>query len=146
MHTVGTWNAQNHSRRATYSKGLVAFGKRIPARRLKSARNGNQTKPVAVPPTETTWLDQGVKEDIFKKVPDREAITWCSPLVVQPKPKFTEMKSEELEPHMIRASMDMRFPNQSMKRSRCVQSPRVEDFIYCLHDCKIFTKLDLRQG
>ena len=61
-------------------------------------------------------------------------------------PKFTEMKSEELESHMIRASIDMRIPNQSMKRSQCVQSPRVEDFIYRLHDCKIFTKLDLRQG
>ena len=47
---------------------------------------------------------------------------------------------------MIRASIAMRIPNQSMKRSRCVQSPRVEDFIYRLHDCKIFTKLDLRQG
>ena len=92
------------------------------------------------------WLDQGVKEEIFEKVPDGEAITWCSPLVVQPKPKFTEMKSEELESHMIRASIDMRIPNQSMKRSRCVQSPRVEDFIYRLHDCKIFTKLDLRQN
>ena len=91
-------------------------------------------------------LDQGVNEEIFDKVPDGEAITWFSPLVVQPKPKFTEMKSEELESHMIRASIDMRIPNQSMKRSRCVQSPRVEDFIYRLHDCKIFTKLDLRQG
>ena len=92
------------------------------------------------------WLDQGVKEEIFEKVPEGEAICWCSPLVVQPKRKFTEMKSEELESHMIRASIDMRIPNQSMKRSRCVQSPRVEDFIYRLHDCKIFTKLDLRQG
>ena len=47
---------------------------------------------------------------------------------------------------MIRASIDMRIPIESMKRSRCVQSPRVEDFNYCLHDCKILTKLDLRQG
>ena len=40
------------------------------------------------------WLDQGVKEEIiFKIVPDGGAIIWCSPLVVQPKPKFTEMKS-----------------------------------------------------
>ena len=92
------------------------------------------------------WLDQGVKEEIFQKVPHGEAITWCSPLVVQPKPKFTEMRSEVLESHMIRASIDMRIPNQSMKRSRCVQSPRVEDFIYRQHDCKIFTKLDLEQG
>ena len=90
------------------------------------------------------WLDQGVNEEIFEKVPDREAITWCLPLVVQPKPTY--MKSEELESHMIGASIDMRIPNQSMRRSRCVQSPRAEDFIYHLHDYKIFTQLDLRQG
>ena len=66
--------------------------------------------------------------------------------VVQPKPKYTDVKKEELEAEMIRASIDMRIPNESMKRSRCVQSPRVEDFVYRLHDCKIFTKLDLRQG
>ena len=40
----------------------------------------------------------------------------------------------------------MRIPNESMKRSQCIQSLRVEDFIYRLHDCKIFTKLELRQG
>ena len=27
-----------------------------------------------------------------------------------------------------------------------VQTPRVEDFMYCLRDCKIFTELGLRQG
>ena len=42
------------------------------------------------------WLEQGVKEEIFEKVPDGEAITWCSPLVVQPKPKYTEVKKKEL--------------------------------------------------
>ena len=47
---------------------------------------------------------------------------------------------------MIGASIDMRIPNQSMRRSRCVQSPRAEDLIYHLHDYKIFTQLDLRQG
>ena len=47
---------------------------------------------------------------------------------------------------MIRASIDMRIPNQSMKCSRCVQAPRMEDFEYHLHDCTIFSKLDLRQG
>lgn len=92
------------------------------------------------------WLEQGVKEKIFEKVPDGEAVTWCSPLVVQPKPKYTEVKKEELESEMNRASIDMRLPKESMKRSRCVQSPSVEDVIYRLHDCKIFTKLDLRQG
>jgi len=47
--------------------------------------------------------------------------------------------------HMIRASTDLRIPHQSMKQSQCIQSPRVEDFVYHLHDCRIFTKLDLRQ-
>ena len=92
------------------------------------------------------WLNQGVEQKIFEKVPDGEPITWCSPLVVQPKPKYTEIDKEKLKPQMIRASIDMRIPNRSMKRSRCVQAPRVEDFEYHLHDCRIFTKLDLRQG
>ena len=93
------------------------------------------------------WLEQAVKEKIFEKVPDGETITWCSPLVVQPKPKYANIKNEELDSQMIRASIDMRIPNESMKRnrSRCVQSPGVEDFIHRLHDCKISTKLDLRQ-
>ena len=90
------------------------------------------------------WLEQGVEEKIFEKVLDGEPITWCSPLVVQPKPKYAERKTLELQ--MIRASIDMRIPNQSMKRSRCVQAPKIGDFVYHLHDCKIFTKLDLRQG
>ena len=92
------------------------------------------------------WPEQGVKENIFQKVPGGEPITWCSPLVEQPKPTYADIKTEELESQMIRASTDMQIPNEAMKRSRCDQSPRVEDFIYCLHDCKIFTKLDLRQG
>ena len=92
------------------------------------------------------WLEQGVKENIFEKVLDGETSTWCSPLVVQPKPKYADIKNEELESQMIRASIDKRIPNEATKRSRCVQSPRVEHFIYRLHDCKIFMKLDLRQG
>ena len=92
------------------------------------------------------WLNQGVEEKIFEKVPDGEPITWCSPLVVQPKPKYTEIDKEKLEPQVIRTSIYMRIPNRSMKRSRCVQATRVEDFEYHLHDYRIFTKLDLRQG
>ena len=65
-----------------------------------------------------------MKEEIFEKVPDGEAITWCSPLVVQLKPKFTEMKSEELEFDMIRASIDMCIPNQSMKPVRPITKGR----------------------
>ena len=92
------------------------------------------------------WLDQGIEEDIFEKVPDDEPITWCSPVVVQPKPKFSGMSSEKLEPHMIRASVDLRVPNKHMERSRISQAPVVEDFIYKFHDCTIWTKLDPRQG
>ena len=91
------------------------------------------------------WLEQGINENIIEKVPDGETITWCSLQVVQPKPKYADIKNEELESQMIRASTDMRVPNEAMKQSRCFQSPRVEDFIYRLHDCKIFRKLDLRQ-
>jgi len=90
------------------------------------------------------WLEQGEQEEIFERVPENEAITWCSPLVVQPKPKFVGEK--QLKSHMIRASIDMRIPNESMKRSRCVQAPVLDDFTYAMHDCRVFSKLDLRQG
>ena len=35
------------------------------------------------------WLDQCIQEEIFEKVEPREPVTWCSPLVVQPKPRFS---------------------------------------------------------
>ena len=92
------------------------------------------------------WLDQGVAGDIFERVPDDEPVTWCSPVVVQLKPKFAETPPEELEPNMIRASVDLRVPNQYMERSRIAQAPVLEDFTHKFHDCSIWTKLDLRQG
>ena len=90
------------------------------------------------------WLEQGIRQGIFEVVPRGEAITWCSPLVVQPKPKFA--KQANLEPHQIRASIDMRLVNAHMKRSRIVQAPLLEDFALQFNDCKVFSKLDLRQG
>ena len=92
------------------------------------------------------WIEQGLKEDIFEKVPENEPITWCSPLVVQPKPRFAQTPPQELGPHMIRASVDLRVPNKYMERSRITQSPVVEDFIHKFHDCTLWTKLDMRQG
>ena len=92
------------------------------------------------------WLDQELAGDIFEKVPDDEPITWCSPVVVQLKPKFAEVPPEKLEPNMIRASVDLRVPNQYMERSRIAQAPVLEDFTHKFHDCSIWTKLDLRQG
>ena len=53
------------------------------------------------------WLDQGLAGDIFEKVPDDEPVTWCSPVVVQLKPKFAEVPPEKLEPNMIKASVDL---------------------------------------
>ena len=81
-------------------------------------------KPVAQKPLKD-WLDQGMKEEIFNKVPDGEAITWCSPLVVQPKPKFTEMKSEVLEFHMIRARIDMKIPSHEAKPVHPITKSRI---------------------
>ena len=92
------------------------------------------------------WLEQCIEGEIFEEVPEGEPVTWCSPLVVQPKPKFCAMEKENLEPHMIRTSMDLRVPNQYMERHRITQGTVVEDFMYKFHDCVIFSKLDMRQG
>jgi len=93
------------------------------------------------------WLGQCV-EEIFEEVPEGEAVTWCSPLVGQPKPKFNTVDNEKLEPHMIRASVDLRVSNQFIGRNRINQGPIVEDFMYTFHDCTVFSKLghDMRQG
>ena len=92
------------------------------------------------------WLDQCVEEGLFEIVPSDEPITWCSPVVVQPKPKYLHVPNSELQPNMIRACIDLRVPNKFMERNRITQGPVVEDFIYKFHDCVIFSKLDLRSG
>ena len=82
-------------------------------------------------------IEEFIKNDIMEKVPDHEAITWCSPIVVQPKPK---------NPKDIRVSLDLRLLNKSMLRTRNVQAPITEDFVTVFRDCKIFSKLDLNHG
>ena len=67
------------------------------------------------------WLGQCVQEEIFVEVPEGEAVTWCSPLVGQPRPTFNAVDKEKLEPHVIRASVDLRVPNQFMERHRITQ-------------------------
>ena len=89
-------------------------------------------------------LEECVKQDIYEKIPESEPVTWCSPLVVQPKPRYKN--EEKLKPQMIRASIDLRVPNSYMERNRITQSPIVEDFTHKFHDCKIFSKLDMNQG
>ena len=56
------------------------------------------------------WLEQGIAEDIFEEVPQGEPVTWCSPMVVQPKPRFANVSKEDLQPNMIRACVDLRIP------------------------------------
>ena len=92
------------------------------------------------------WLRQGIEKEIFEPVPEGEPITWCSPLVVQPKPRFTNIDSDKLQPHMIRASIDLRVPNKSMERTRVIQAPIVEDFVHKFYNCNVWSKLDLTQG
>ena len=82
-------------------------------------------------------IEEFFKSNIMEKVPDHEAITWCSPIVVQPKPK---------NPKDIRVSLDLRLLNKSMLRTRNVQAPIKEDFVTEFRDCKVFSKLDLNHG
>ena len=53
------------------------------------------------------WLEQCTEEDIFEMVPPDEPVTWCSPLVVQYKPRFAKTPPEKLGPNVIRASVDL---------------------------------------
>ena len=82
-------------------------------------------------------MEELIDKDIMEKVPEHESITWCSPLVVQSKPK---------NPNDIRVSLDMRVLNKSMQHSRQVQAPITEDFITTFKDCKVFSKLDMNHG
>ena len=92
------------------------------------------------------WLDECVSEVIFERVEPGDPVTWCSPLVVQPKPRYRHINKEALESHMIRASVNLRVPNKYMERNRILQAPVVEDITCKFHDCKIFSKMDLKQG
>lgn len=100
-------------------------------------------KPVCQKPRKVPFhLEEALKESLEKlkeegiveNVPEKEAITWCSPLVVQPKPK---------NPKEVRVAIDLRVANAQMERTRCVQAPIAEDFINEFKDCKVFSKLDM---
>ena len=62
---------------------------------------------------------------------------WVSPIVVAPKPKS---KTNE-----IRICVDMRLPNQAIKRTRHI-IPTIDDVIVDLNGARVFSKLDLRNG
>ena len=82
-------------------------------------------------------INEFIESDIIEKVPEHEAIEWCSPLVVQPKAK---------NPKDIRVSLDPRILNQSMSRTRNVQTPITEDFVDTFKDSTVFSKIDLNHG
>ena len=67
-------------------------------------------------------------------------------MVVQPKPRFTNISEDDMKPNMIHACIDQRIPNKHMERNRISPGPVVEDFMYKFYDCITFSKLDLRSG
>ena len=64
------------------------------------------------------WLDQCVEHGILESVPTDEQITWRSPVVVQPKPKFFHVPIYDLQPYMIWACIDLRVPNKHIEINR----------------------------
>lgn len=82
-------------------------------------------------------IEEFIDNDIMEKVPYHEVITWCSPIVMQPKPK---------NPKDIRVSLDLRLLNKSMLCTRNIQPPITEDFVTVFRDCKIFSNFDLNHG
>ena len=92
------------------------------------------------------WLEQCVENGIFEPVPADKPIAWCSPIVVQPKPKHIYVEKDELQSNMIRACIDLRIPNKYMEITRITQGPVVEEFVYKFHNSVVFSKLDLRSG
>ena len=82
-------------------------------------------------------IKEFIVNDIMDKVPDHEAITWCSSILVQPKPK---------NPQDITVSLYLRLLNRSMLCTRNIQAPITKDFVTEFRDCKVFSKLDLNHG
>ncbi len=92
------------------------------------------------------WLEEGVKAEILEQFPEGEAITWCSLLVVQPKPIYAEQEKGMLEPHMIWATIDLWIPNQYMEWTQIDPGLMVEDFTHTFREYKIVCKLDVKQS
>ena len=82
-------------------------------------------------------MEEFAFKDIMEKVPENESITWCSPLVVQPKPKNL---------NDIRISLNLGVLDKSMQCTRQIQAPITEDFITRFKDYKVFSKLDMNHG
>lgn len=79
-------------------------------------------------------LDRLEKLDIIEKV--EGPTPWVSPIVVAPKPR---------DPSKIRLCVDMRLPNEAVKRERHI-TPTIDDMILDLNGATVFSKLDLSSG
>ncbi len=113
-------------------------------------------KPVAIPHRRIPYnlrkkveaeLDRLEKLDIIEKVKDEET-TWMSPVVVVPKKKAKRQEFAQLlnDPNeAIRVCVDMRKPNQAIKRERHI-CPTIEDITSVAAGSKIFSKIDLSRG
>ena len=100
-------------------------------------------RPVPYYPQKPLRKDKCIEEE---RVEPGQPVTWCSPLVVQRKPRYSKVDKDTLEPHMIRASVDLRVPNKYMERNIILHAPVVEDYACKFHDSKVFSKMDLTQG
>ena len=74
-------------------------------------------------------LQEFVQQGIMGKVPDQEPITWCSPIVMQPKPKNS---------NDIRLSLDLRTLNKSRLRTSQVQAPNYRGLHYSISKLQYF--------
>ena len=62
-----------------------------------------------------TWLEQGVADYIFEEVPNGEPVTWCSPLIFQPKPRFTDISKDGLQQNMYHALLISEYQTSTWK-------------------------------
>ena len=79
-------------------------------------------------------LDELEKADIIERV--EGPTPWISLIVAVPKPS---------SPDEIRICVDMRAVNRAIIRERHV-IPTIDDIVTDLNGCKVFSKIDLRQG
>ena len=103
----------------------------------------HEVKPVCQPHRRIPFHLRKKVEAELKRLEDLDIIEkvdgptpWVSPIVAAPKPKA---------PDEIRICVDMRLPNQAIKRTRHIM-PTVDDILMQLNNSTVFSKLDLNSG
>ena len=102
-----------------------------------------QVKPVAQPHRRIPFHMRKKVEQELKRLEELDIIEkvegptpWVSPIVVAPKPKA---------PDEIRICVDMRLPNEAIKRTRHIM-PTLDDILMRVNGANVFSKLDLKCG